>query len=155
MNRSWSLSSSEDDEEEDRALERWQRLSELARLPAPSTEDVQEAETLLAAEEIYEGQGYSADLLHMLVRRSVATPMTELFHNARLERLRLDFAAGNDVQQSLREAFESDSEDDNFTGFPVQNATRGTPPRIVYTDRINLTRRQHHRHRRRRQEHQP
>jgi hypothetical protein len=148
MNRSWSLSSSEDDEEEDRALERWQRLSELARLAAPSTEDVQEAETLLAAE-----VPWSADLLHMLLRQSVATPMTELFHNARLERLRL--AAGNDVQQSLREAFESDSEDDNFTGFPVQNATRGTPPRIVYTDRINLTRRQHHRHRRRRQEHQP
>ena len=57
------------------------------------------------------------------------------------------------VPQALREAFESDSEDDNFAGFRVEVESsddedvvlpspsarpRGTPPRMVYTDRVDL-----------------
>lgn len=44
------------------------------------------------------------------------------------------------VPQAFREAFESDSDDDNFAGFrtPAVNVDRGTPPRMVYTDRVDL-----------------
>jgi DNA-binding phage protein len=158
MDRSWS-SSEEDDEEPERP----DPVIALARLATPSQEDVAEARALLI-DDVQSGERdwrYSADMCHMLERIARSRAMSEVFHDARMERLRLDFAASqaarnerNDAQQALREAFQSDSEDDNFTGFSGQNPNSGTPRPIVYTDRNNLTRRQHHRHQRQHREHQ-